>query len=61
MFTAEQIRQQLQDANLRKVAERMDLNYMTIYRFMQGETNPSYSTVKALSDYLVERSQVTND
>jgi predicted transcriptional regulator len=61
MFTAEQIRQQLQDANLRKVAERMDLNYMTIYRFMQGETNPPYSTVKALSDYLVERSQVTND
>ena len=61
MFTAEQIRQQLQDANLRKVAERMDLNYMTIWRFMQGETNPAYSTVKALSDYLVLRSQVTND
>lgn len=61
MFTAEQIRQQLQDANLKKLAERLDLHYMTIWRFMQGENDPAYSTVKTLSDYLVSRSQVTND
>ena len=61
MFTAEQIRQQLQDANLRKLSEKLDLHYMTVWRFMQGDRNPSYSTVKALSDYLVSRAQVTND
>ena len=61
MFTAEQIRQQLQDTNLRKLSEKLDLHYMTVWRFMQCEGEPSYRTVKALSDYLVSRSQVAND
>lgn len=52
MLSPKQIRDRLADANLRKVAERLDMHYMTLWRFMRGHGEPMYSTVKALSDYL---------
>ena len=54
MLTPEQIRQQLQDANLRKVAERADVKYMALWRPMKG-ASPKYGLVKAISDYLSRR------
>ena len=55
MLTIEQIRHHLEDANLRKVADKLDLHYMTLWRFMRGQNNPCYSTVKVLSDYIIRR------
>ena len=55
MLQPEQVRSLLADANLRKVAEKSDLHYATLYRFMRGGRKPSYSTIKALNDYLTRR------
>jgi transcriptional regulator with XRE-family HTH domain len=52
MLSPEQIRQQLQDANLRKVAARVDIHYLTLWRLMKGSGVPTYSTLQALSGYL---------
>ncbi len=52
MMTLEEIKNQLQDANLKRVAERAGVHYNALYRLMNGNTNPSYETVKKLSDYL---------
>jgi predicted transcriptional regulator len=51
MLTPEQIRQRLHDANLRKVADRADVKYATLWRLMNG-ASPKYHTVRAISDYL---------
>lgn len=55
MLTIEQIKELLVDANLRRVAELSGVHEATIYRFMRENTNPSYQTVKALSDYLEDK------
>jgi|TARA_R110000824_G_scaffold57023_1_gene155495 predicted transcriptional regulator len=46
------IKEQLADHNLRKVAEASGINYNVIRRLMKGETDPRYSTVEALANYL---------
>lgn len=46
------IKEQLADRNLRKVAEASGLNYNVVTRLMKGETDPRYSTVEALANYL---------
>lgn len=52
MMTVEQIKKRLEDANLKRVAERSGVHPATIYRFMAEDSKPLYETVKALSDYL---------
>ena len=52
MLTVEQIRERLQHSNLKAVAESIGIHYNTLYRLMKTESDPSYSTVKAVSDYL---------
>jgi len=59
MMTIEQIKQRLDDANLKRVAENAGVHPATVYRFMQDDGKPLYDTVKALSDYLT-RQAVTN-
>jgi len=59
MMTIEQIKQRLDDANLKRVAVAAGIHPATVYRFMQEESKPLYETVKALSDYLT-RQAVTN-
>lgn len=51
MLTLEQIKQHLQDANLRKVAENSGVTYHKIYRLFHDVHTPRYDTVKKLSDY----------
>jgi predicted transcriptional regulator len=51
MLTLEQIKQKLEDANLKRVAEKAGVHYNSLYGLMRGR-NPSYDTVKKLSDYL---------
>jgi transcriptional regulator with XRE-family HTH domain len=53
LFTLEQIRTALDDRNVEKVAERTGIHRNTISAIRAGTNqNPTYSTIKALSDYL---------
>ena len=52
MKTLEEIKRQLEDSKLKTVADKTGVHYNAIYRLMNGQTNPSYETVKKLSDYL---------
>ena len=49
------VKEQLADSNLRKVAEASGLKYNVVTRLMRGETDPKYSTVEALYNYLEAR------
>lgn len=53
MLTLEQIRTALSDRNLSEVSRQTGMHYNVVYRAATDRTqNPSYETVKALSDYL---------
>lgn len=53
MLTIEEIQEKLKDRNLTKVAESCDLTRPFISAIRSGKVkNPSYETVKKLSDYL---------
>lgn len=53
MLTLEKIREALQDRRAAKVADATGLHYNTIREVRDNpESNPSYKTVVALSDYL---------
>lgn len=48
----EEIVQKLSDRNLKEISRRVDLSYQTIRRIaLKEEENPSYKTLKVLSDY----------
>jgi transcriptional regulator with XRE-family HTH domain len=54
MLTLEQLRTALDDRNVEKVAERTGIHRNTIGAIRNGtNSNPSYATMKILSDYLV--------
>ena len=53
MMTLDEIKLQLTDRRIPIVAERTGLAHSTIYAIRDGRsTNPSYTILKALSDYL---------
>lgn len=53
MLTLEQIKNALQDRNLRRVAELSGLHYNTVRLIARGEIkDPSYESVRKLVDYL---------
>jgi transcriptional regulator with XRE-family HTH domain len=53
MLNLEQLRTALDDRNVEKVAERTGIHRNTIGAIRSGSNqNPSYATMKALSDYL---------
>lgn len=51
MLQLDQIKAFLKDANLRAVAQSIGVHENTLYRLMAGK-EPTYSTVKRLSDYI---------
>lgn len=55
MITIERIRQLLKDANIKAVAQAAGLNPHTVYRLMDENAEPRYSTVKAISDYFDDK------
>lgn len=58
MLTIEEIRERLQDRRLAMVADTTGIHYATLQAIRIGKvTNPSYDTVKALSDYLEDKSK----
>jgi len=53
MYTLEAIRSRLEHCKPRAVAEAAGVKYQTLLLLMKNpDRDPSYSTVKALSDYL---------
>jgi len=53
MMTLEQIAEKLQDRRLDIVAQATGIHPNTLRAIRQGrQTNPTYSVLKALSDYL---------
>jgi hypothetical protein len=58
MLTINEVKQRLTDANLRRVAVKAGVHPATVYRFMQPDSQPSYETVKLLSDYLTAQEAV---
>ena len=53
MFSLEQIRAALDDRNVEKVAKNTGIHGVTIRAIRNGtNTNPTYNTLKSLSDYL---------
>ena len=52
MMTLEEVREQLLDRRIDMVADATGLHYSTVCEVRSGKNeNPSYKTVKALSDY----------
>jgi len=48
-----EIRRQLEDRNLSEVARRIGATRQAVWKIASGEnTNPTYDTLKRLSDYL---------
>lgn len=57
MLTLQEIVRRLQDRRAAMVADACKLRVATVIDIREGRTkNPSYETVKALSDYLCEAS-----
>ncbi len=53
MLTLEEVRAMLDDRNVEKVAERTGIHRNTIAAIRAGSNqNPTYATLKTLSDYL---------
>jgi len=56
MMTLEEVREQLLDRRIDMVADATGLHYSTVCDVRSGKNdNPSYKTVKALSDYFEEK------
>ena len=52
MMTLEEVREKLVDRRIDMVADATGLHYGTVQEIRSGKNdNPSYKTVKALSDY----------
>ncbi len=54
MFTLAEIQARMADRKVRAVADATGLHHQVIYDALKPGANPTYKTVKALSDYLKE-------
>lgn len=52
MLTPVEIKDRLEDRNLMEVSRRSGVPYMKIYSLVKRGSEPAYSTIKTLSDYL---------
>lgn len=58
MMTIEQVREHLLDRRIDMVADATGLHYSTVCDVRSGKNdNPSYKTMKALSDYFEEKAK----
>jgi DNA-binding phage protein len=56
MLRADEIRRRLRDRNLSAVAREAKVSRPVLYQIMREDTDPRYSTVERLSDYLEDLS-----
>jgi len=52
MMTLEQVKEELKNYKLNRVAAEIGVDKSVLYRMMNEHTTPSYDTVKKLSDFL---------
>lgn len=53
MLTLNEIKERLQDRNISVIADKTGLNVATIHKIKRSDkANPTYETIKILSDYL---------
>lgn len=52
MLTIDQIREAMEDRNMRVVASRAGISYRTLIRLLNGEGEPQPLTIQKVSDYL---------
>lgn len=52
MLTPAEIKERLEDRNLKEVSRRSGVPYMKIYNLIKRGNEPTYSTIKGLSNYL---------
>lgn len=52
MKTLDEIRRELSDRNLRAVSDRTGVHYNALLRLMNHNSNPSYETVRKITEYL---------
>lgn len=52
MMTLDQIKETLKNYKLNRVAKAAGVDRHVLYRMMKESANPSYETVKKLSDWL---------
>lgn len=55
MLTIEEIREKCQGMKFSYIAEQTRINYHTVRYALAIDSNPSYDTVKRLSDWLESR------
>jgi len=55
MLTLAKIQEQMADRRVRAVADATGLHHQVIYDALKPDANPTYKTVKALSDYLTQQ------
>lgn len=56
MLNLRQIKKKLSDRNLKEVSRQTGVNYGTIFNIATGQNkNPTYKTIKQLSDYLEDK------
>jgi len=56
LLTVERIREMLADRHLKIVSDKSGVKYATVRAIASGDvTNPSYESVKRLSEYLTEQ------
>lgn len=52
MLNLQEIKERMQDRNVAAVARIVGINKATLYRILSNESQPTYETVRLLSDYL---------
>lgn len=52
ILRVEEIRRRLKDRNLSAVSREADISRPVLYQIMREDTDPRYSTIERLSDYL---------
>lgn len=57
----QEIKERMRDRKISSVAEAIGVHKVTLYRVLSGEQSPSYETLHALSDYLLERGRFSRE
>lgn len=52
ILRVEEIRRRLKDRNLSAVSREAEISRPVLYQIMREDTDPRYSTIERLSDYL---------
>ena len=62
LYTPNELRTKLEDANLRRIAIKVGLNPATLYRFMnEPRKQVLFNTVKVLSEFFIENDKLNSE